>query len=147
MLAMTSFRGEVLAIRAPGACLGDMAEPWPEIRAAELKETRLLGRHSYGCSPGITRHHQEIMQIFIKTLTGRKTNFNFELDRGGAELSDQDNTVRHVKEALQEKEGIQVEQIRLIYSGKQMSDECTLNDYNVKPGSTVHMVLQLRGGC
>eukprot|EP00439_Symbiodinium_sp_Y106_P020763 s5601_g2.t1 len=66
------------------------------------------------------------MQIFIKTLTGRKTNFNFELD----------NTVRHVKEALQEKEGIQVEQIRLIYSGKQMSDECTLNDYNVKPGST-----------
>ena len=31
------------------------------------------------------------MQIFIKTLTGRKTNFNFEPD----------NTVRHVKEALQ----------------------------------------------
>merc|ERR1711862_865474 len=72
----------------------------------------------------------------IKTLTGRKTNFNFELD----------NTVRQVKEALQEKEGIQVEQIRLIYSGKQMSDECALQDYNVKPGSTVHMVLQLRGG-
>ncbi len=38
------------------------------------------------------------MQIFIKTLTGRKTQFDFELD----------NTVRHVKEALQEKEGIQV---------------------------------------
>ena len=42
------------------------------------------------------------MQIFIKTLTGRKTQFDFESD----------NTVRHVKEALQEKEGIQVEQIR-----------------------------------
>merc|ERR1719388_1802 len=27
-----------------------------------------------------------------------------------------------------------------------MSDECELSDYNVKPGSTVHMVLQLRGG-
>merc|ERR1711937_705323 len=76
------------------------------------------------------------MQIFIKTLTGRKTNFNFELD----------NTVRHVKESLQEKEGIQVEQIRLIYSGKQMSDECNLSDYNVKAGSTIHMVLQMRGG-
>ena len=34
----------------------------------------------------------KVMQIFIKTLTGRKTNFNFELD----------NTVRHVKEALQD---------------------------------------------
>merc|ERR1711865_828363 len=77
-----------------------------------------------------------LMQIFIKTLTGRKSSFNFEPE----------NTVRHLKEALQEKEGIQVEQIRLIYSGKQMSDECTLGDYNVKPGSTVHMVLQLRGG-
>mmetsp|Transcript_1415 Transcript_1415/g.1384 ORF Transcript_1415/g.1384 Transcript_1415/m.1384 type:complete len:84 (-) Transcript_1415:39-290(-) len=77
-----------------------------------------------------------IMQIFIKTLTGRKSNFNFEPD----------NTVRHVKEALQEREGIQVEQIRLIYSGKQMSDDCKLSDYNVKPGSTIHMVLQLRGG-
>jgi len=50
------------------------------------------------------------MQIFIKTLTGRRSNFNFEPE----------NTVRQVKEALQEKEGIQVEQIRLIYSGKQM---------------------------
>merc|ERR1712224_242239 len=84
-----------------------------------------------------TSSSQVAMQIFIKTLTGRKTNFNFELD----------NTVRQVKEALQEKEGIQVEQIRLIYSGKQMSDECKLSDYTVKPGSTIHMVLQLRGGC
>merc|ERR1719510_1350698 len=87
------------------------------------------------CDCVAQRWNPRAMQIFIKTLTGRKTNFNFELD----------NTVRHVKEALQEKEGIQVEQIRLIYSGKQMSDECTLADYNVKPGSTVHMVLQLRG--
>ena len=76
------------------------------------------------------------MQISIKTLTGRKSNFNFEPD----------NSIRHVKEALQEKEGIQVEQIRLIYLGKQMSDECALSDYNVKPGSIIHMVLQLRGG-
>ena len=42
------------------------------------------------------------MQIFIKTLTGRKQAFNFE----------NDNTVSEVKQALQEKEGIQVDQIR-----------------------------------
>lgn len=76
------------------------------------------------------------MQISIKTLTGRKSNFNFEPD----------NYVKHVKEALQEKEGIQIEQIRLIYLGKQMSDDNQLQDYNVKPGSIIHMVLQLRGG-
>ncbi|CAI5746247.1 unnamed protein product [Peronospora destructor] len=76
------------------------------------------------------------MQIQIKTLTGRKQTFNFESD----------NTILHVKQALQEKEGIQVDQIRLIYSGKQLADDKTLEDYNVAAGGTIHMVLQLRGG-
>lgn len=51
-----------------------------------------------------------IVQIFIKTLTGRKQAFNFEPE----------NQVLAVKQALQEKEGIQVDQIRLIHSGKQL---------------------------
>lgn len=49
-----------------------------------------------------------------------------------------------VKQALQEKEGIQVDQIRLIFSGKQLADDKTLTDYNVTAGGTIHMVLQLR---
>ncbi|KAL4111418.1 hypothetical protein PRIC1_003098 [Phytophthora ramorum] len=59
------------------------------------------------------------MQIQIKTLTGRKQTFNFEPD----------NTILHVKQALQEKEGIQVDQIRLIYSGKQLADDKNKNIY------------------
>ena len=51
-----------------------------------------------------------LIQIFIKTLTGRKQAFNFEPE----------NEVLAVKQALQEKEGIQVDQIRLIHSGKQL---------------------------
>jgi len=50
------------------------------------------------------------MQLTVKTLTGRKEQLNFEPD----------NTILMVKQTLQEKEGIQVEQIRLIYSGKQL---------------------------
>ncbi len=76
------------------------------------------------------------MQIFIKTLTGRKQQFNFEPE----------NTVLQIKQALQEKEGIDVPQIRLIYSGKQLSDEKSLGEYNITAGGTIHMVLQLRGG-
>jgi len=44
------------------------------------------------------------MQIFIKTLTGRKQALNFEPD----------STVLEVKQSLQEKEGIQVDQIRFV---------------------------------
>lgn len=76
------------------------------------------------------------MQIFIKTLTGRKQQYTFE----------ESAKVLEVKQALQEKEGIQVDQIRLIYSGKQMSDDKGLNEYGVSAGGTIHMVLQLRGG-
>jgi len=51
-----------------------------------------------------------------------------------------------VKQALQEKEGIQVDQIKLIFSGKQLADEKTLESYGIVAGATIHMVLQLRGG-
>lgn len=77
-----------------------------------------------------------LTQIFIKTLTGRKQAFNFEPE----------NQVLAVKQALQEKEGIQVDQIRLIHSGKQLADDKTLESYNITAGATIHMVLQLRGG-
>lgn len=57
-----------------------------------------------------------------------------------------DNQVLAVKQALQEKEGIQVDQIKLIHSGKQLADDKTLESYNIAAGATIHMVLQLRGG-
>jgi len=86
-----------------------------------------------------THHHKHTYynsQIFIKTLTGRKQPFNFEPE----------NQVLAIKQALQEKEGIQVDQIRLIFSGKQLADERTLESYSINAGATIHMVLQLRGG-
>ena len=43
-----------------------------------------------------------------------------------------------------EKEGIDIGMIRLIFSGKQLSDETTLEDNKMGAGSVVHMVLQLR---
>lgn len=76
------------------------------------------------------------MQIFIKTLTGRKQSFNFEAT----------NTVLDVKQALQEKEGITTDQIRLIHGGKQLADDKILSEYKIAAGATIHMVLSLRGG-
>lgn len=45
------------------------------------------------------------MQIKIKTLTGKVTDFNVESDE----------TVRDLKQALEQKEGINVDQIKLIF--------------------------------
>ncbi|CAM9704257.1 unnamed protein product [Laminaria digitata] len=72
----------------------------------------------------------------LPSILSRQQQYSFEPD----------NQVSMVKQALQEKEGIQVDQIRLIYSGKQLADDHTLSHYNVAAGGTIHMVLQLRGG-
>jgi len=39
-----------------------------------------------------------------------------------------------------------VEQLRLIFSGRQLADDQALATYGVGHGMTIHSVLQLRGG-
>ena len=69
-------------------------------------------------------------------MAGNKQAFNFEPT----------DTIMQIKQALQEKEGIEIPMIRLIFGGKQLADENKISDYNLEAGSTIHMVLQLRGG-
>ena len=75
-------------------------------------------------------------QIFIKTLQGKSITLS---------IADED-TIESVKQKIFEKEGIPIDQQRLVFNGKQLEDNQTIGSYGLEDSSSVHLVLRLRGG-
>ena len=74
-----------------------------------------------------------LAKIFLKSLTGKIVTIEIKLS----------DTVAILREKYEAKESIPYEMNRLIFSGKQLEDGRTLQDYNIQNESTVHALLRL----
>eukprot|EP00761_Pharyngomonas_kirbyi_P013426 gb/GECH01013455.1/.p1 GENE.gb/GECH01013455.1/~~gb/GECH01013455.1/.p1 ORF type:complete len:334 (+),score=51.79 gb/GECH01013455.1/:1-1002(+) len=75
--------------------------------------------------------------IYVKTMTDETLTFK----------TNDGTTLLDLKKEIRDREGIPIDQQRLIFHAKQLSPEFrTLKHFNIKHGSTLHFVLRLRGG-
>jgi len=76
------------------------------------------------------------MQVHVKLVTGTQITISVVPT----------DTIASVKNKIHEKEGIPVEEMRLISGGKQLDDVVTVADYNIQNGGVINLVARLKGG-
>ena len=94
---------------------------------------RVAPRGSAGACLGVARGG---MQLFVKTLSGKTISVECE----------ESDKIEDVKAKIEEKEGVPVDQQRLIFAGKQLDGQKTLQEVGIDEGASLSMVLRLRGG-
>ena len=72
------------------------------------------------------------VEITVSTLTGKTIPITI----------DNTETVLALKTRIQEREGVPPDQQRLIFAGKQLEEDKTLESYNIQTGATIHLVLR-----
>jgi hypothetical protein len=74
--------------------------------------------------------------IQIRSLTGKETHTRVHHKMRVSEL----------KELIEKQNQTPFDQQRLVYNGKQLEDERTLDYYNITQDTVVHIILRIRGG-
>jgi hypothetical protein len=79
---------------------------------------------------------EEAFTIQIKTATGRFHSIDVTPSM----------TVMELKLQIKKVEMYEPDQQRIIYSGKQLSDDKQIKDYPISSDATIHLIVRLRGG-
>lgn len=74
------------------------------------------------------------MQITIETITGKATTFEVEPT----------SCIKVIKTMIQDKDGIPLDQQRLIFDGKALQEDKTIADCNIQNGSIIKLAICVR---
>ncbi|XP_055349290.1 polyubiquitin-like [Paramacrobiotus metropolitanus] len=105
----------------------------------QLEDNRTLSQYNLhaGAVVHLVLRLRGGMQIFIKTLAAGKS---ISL------IADAEDTIASVKRKVHDREGLPYETLRLIFNGKELVGDRTLQDYNIRPEATLFLALKLPGG-
>ncbi|BHF79509.1 hypothetical protein SprV_0702262900 [Sparganum proliferum] len=90
----------------------------------------------YRIEKGSTLHLMVDIQIFVMNLKNHTITLRVQ----------RSNTIKEVKEMIENRDGIPIKEQRLIFGCKQLKDDLTLEDYNVQRESTLHLLPRQLGG-
>jgi len=121
------------SIIAPSGKIPDFGQLVEEVFSLDS-----LHKHTLGWVEGLpaTLPSLDDIEIVVKTLTGK--NITLKLDPS--------TTIKLLKDAIQDKEGLPPDMQRFVFSGKALEETRTLEEYKIGDGSTLHLILRLRGG-
>ncbi|NXO24966.1 OASL2 protein, partial [Cisticola juncidis] len=103
-----------------------------------LEDSDTLAKHGifYNTTLVLLQTEPQTMQVLVKDNMNRTTTYTVLPT----------DTVRQLKEQIQARQGPSANEQRLTYGSRELEDRHTLAHYDVKPMSTIYMLLRLRGG-
>lgn len=75
-------------------------------------------------------------QVFIKLLDGKTITLDVS----------HTDSIADLKNKIQDREGVEAREQRLIFADKQLEDGYLISDYDIRKNSTIHLALSLPGG-